>query len=851
MRRWPFLLALLWLCAWVHGTAPPPPTIAWTSLAAGFVNSTAAGSGTYGGTAPSSISAAMWGGACSGSSTVTGFSAGSGTWSATFSTPSSAGSGCTIAITDNRGATGTSSGVTISAVTTNAAYPLAQANYATNSGCATNRYVNASTGNDTWDGTSKTFVSGATGPWATITHAESTFTGTHAASCINVAAGTYAGEFITNCVGNSNAYTGFCALRCAADENTATARPSLYDQTNGAQGSLPTCKITNTSHNTIDLGGVIATSNGNASPKNYVIIDGFEITDLTTIDSTIGNLSYNSGTGNVTATINGLAVTAFSYVTATGVATWTFGSDPRSIVVATTGFCMSGLVGTGSITTANACFTAASASATQITANVGSGLGAITYTSGGTLTPPIVPGMCFSIAGVTGSGSFAAINATQCAGAGSLGTTVIFPIASGLTLTATGGTLTSPDPHGSGSSVGSAGIAQGSTNGSNVTGAHHLVVINNYVHGMGGAGIQTQSSDYIYISGNLAVSNAWTNPFEESGIDITYNPSTVEPTFTAGALDGQNGGFGVSPNNVTIHDVIASNISRNNGNPTGGTDGNGIIIDTNNFTTTSCAVTGITWGQLLYGNVVANNAGRGVNLFHSSNIISLNNTAYNNAISVLNGSAPLAAGYNVNCGSNNWFKNNIGVAVVGSGQQVNVHPVFSSWLNPTMGSTGIWTNNLLNTVGSQTGGCGAQDTQGNAYACWNGRDQVFNAGLTLTQTGGGYSIAVWNSGTTYSGTANDTTPAVTKGGNTFSGVSGASNLNHDPAADAPSPGQVGTWWQNNGPNNNTFSDPLFTRAGGYQPNYILQGTSPGVGASGADATGLGGYTVATPNIGAF
>lgn len=89
--------------------------LTFTSLANGTVGGSAiAGSGAYTGTAPTGISSATWGGGCSGSSTVSGFTAGSGVWSASFTTPAGAGTGCTIAATDNRSDSATSPGVTIS-----------------------------------------------------------------------------------------------------------------------------------------------------------------------------------------------------------------------------------------------------------------------------------------------------------------------------------------------------------------------------------------------------------------------------------------------------------------------------------------------------------------------------------------------------------------------------------------------------------------------------------------------------------------------------------------------------------------------------------------------------------------
>src|SRR5262249_23597186 len=145
-------------------------------------------------------------------------------------------------------------------------------------------------------------------------------------------------------------------------------------------------------------------------------------------------------------------------------------------------------------------------------------------------------------------GSIAQTNGYQCATSGTSGTTIVYPIATGLAMSySSGGLAVFPDSHGSGSAVGTVGIGQGPTPGQGLAvGGHHLVFINNYVHDMGGAGIQVQSSDYFYIWENLTVNNAWTNPYAESGIDVTYETNTIEPTFTVGPLDGQNGAFGAT-----------------------------------------------------------------------------------------------------------------------------------------------------------------------------------------------------------------------------------------------------------------------------------------------------------------
>jgi hypothetical protein len=68
-------------------------TLAFTVLNGGGTSSTTTGSGTYTVTVPTGLTSCSYGGGLSGSSTASGFSASGGTWSATFTTPASAGTG--------------------------------------------------------------------------------------------------------------------------------------------------------------------------------------------------------------------------------------------------------------------------------------------------------------------------------------------------------------------------------------------------------------------------------------------------------------------------------------------------------------------------------------------------------------------------------------------------------------------------------------------------------------------------------------------------------------------------------------------------------------------------------------
>lgn len=161
------LFALL-LCIWSHAAfaqafflgqangnppMPPAPTLAFTAFAGGSTSSTTTGSGTYTISAPTGLSAATYGGGCTGSATVSGFSAGAGVWSATFTTPASACTG-TLNVTgtgpNTASATGPSASFSSGGAT--AFVPL-------------HHYYMSPTGSDSNNGTSPST------PWQTPNHA--------------------------------------------------------------------------------------------------------------------------------------------------------------------------------------------------------------------------------------------------------------------------------------------------------------------------------------------------------------------------------------------------------------------------------------------------------------------------------------------------------------------------------------------------------------------------------------------------------------------------------------------------------------------------------------------------------
>jgi Calx-beta domain/RTX calcium-binding nonapeptide repeat (4 copies) len=144
---------------------------------------------------------------------------------------------------------------------------------------------------------------------------------------------------------------------------------------------------------------------------------------------------------------------------------------------------------------------------------------------------------------------------------------------------------------------------------------HHIQILNNVAHDSGGSGISGIRTDFLTIEGNTTFRNAFTSPFQASGISI----------YQAQAFNDEPG----------FHNIIRGNISYANENkvPVSDgtvTDGNGIIIDDFRQTQNGSTVPKYTAQTLIEDNIVFDNGGRGINIFQSDNVVVRNNTAINN-----------------------------------------------------------------------------------------------------------------------------------------------------------------------------------------------------------------------------
>lgn len=163
-------------------------------------------------------------------------------------------------------------------------------------------------------------------------------------------------------------------------------------------------------------------------------------------------------------------------------------------------------------------------------------------------------------------------------------------------------------------------------------GSHHIRLRNNKVHdnsGIGGGG------DYIVLDGNEVYGNGNWSPYATGGI------GRVQP----GAQQFDN-----APvyHNFIINNRVHDNIELIGNMYAGGgiTDGNGIIIDSNQTWT---PYTGRT---LIANNIVYNNGGAGIHIFQSAHIDIFFNTAVNNNANIKEGEIEASKSSDVRISSN-------------------------------------------------------------------------------------------------------------------------------------------------------------------------------------------------------
>ena len=164
------------------------------------------------------------------------------------------------------------------------------------------------------------------------------------------------------------------------------------------------------------------------------------------------------------------------------------------------------------------------------------------------------------------------------------------------------------------------------------------------MHDEPGAGIGVMHADYVSVLNNTVYNNAHWSPFADSGISVGWEYNSDSNT---------------SYKTIVAGNTVYSNQEMLPWHATGTiTDGNGIIIDSNNQT-------GYTGRTLVENNLTYNNGGTGAHSIGSDHVDFFYNTAYNN-----NQSSALNEGQIVGQASNDVrIENNIMVAP--NGKTVN------------------------------------------------------------------------------------------------------------------------------------------------------------------------------------
>lgn len=160
--------------------------------------------------------------------------------------------------------------------------------------------------------------------------------------------------------------------------------------------------------------------------------------------------------------------------------------------------------------------------------------------------------------------------------------------------------------------VGTAGIDHQPATGVELLDAHHVRVIDNHIHDVGGAGFASIFSNHYDVLNNVIWSTSFWNSYQTSGIS----------SFQAKNLGGpdDSDGYSIRFRNNVVHSV--ENVTP----PTKGqpvTDGNCIIVDEHRSF-------GYTGSTLIDNNLCFNNGGRGINVLRGDRVMIVNNTLYRN-----------------------------------------------------------------------------------------------------------------------------------------------------------------------------------------------------------------------------
>lgn len=195
----------------------------------------------------------------------------------------------------------------------------------------------------------------------------------------------------------------------------------------------------------------------------------------------------------------------------------------------------------------------------------------------------------------------------------------------------------------------------------------HVMILNNLIHDCSAAGIDFEKSDYTTVEANTVYNTSWWTMYDTSGIDLHQSLNSDSSTaYKNFVLDN------ISYNNANtqpdVSDLYADDVTPGS-QPNYPTDGEGIIIDTNQQTNNGSAYLGRT---LVAGNITYDNGSGGIQLYQSNHVDVINNTAYLNDSCPVSGSVCGPASITVHGSQTPVSGNYYGQIFSTSGNDINI-----------------------------------------------------------------------------------------------------------------------------------------------------------------------------------
>ena len=250
-------------------------------------------------------------------------------------------------------------------------------------------------------------------------------------------------------------------------------------------------------------------------------------------------------------------------------------------------------------------------------------------------------------------------------------------------------------------------VVGGTGHAIDISGSHHIKVLNNITHDSEGSGISAQRGEFYTFEGNIAFNNACCNGFQTSGITIYQAREVASDTVTTGFRN-------IVRNNIAFNNFTTPYLGFDH------TDGNGIIIDDFQHTQTG-GFPVYPYPTLVENNLSYGNGGKGIQVTWSDYVTVRHNTTFGNNRDN-NNSGTWRGEITNQQSSHNTFINNIAYAnpAVNANNTALANVAYSSYVNSDI----HWFNNL---TFNGTPGQASVRVDGNATAITSAGGNILGA----------------------------------------------------------------------------------------------------------------------------